>query len=96
MANFQAGLHDDPNNLSSVAYHKRKLDDTGFEVANSEDEAYGWESDDETHMPRMPPQAQGSEDLLLGEGDNHESASEHGGSESELSSPPESDNDPVD
>ncbi|KXJ95594.1 P-loop containing nucleoside triphosphate hydrolase protein [Microdochium bolleyi] len=87
VANTQKGLDSDPDDPSSVAYHKRKLDDTGFEVANSEDEAYGWDSDDEAQLPRMPPQAQGSEDLLLGEEDNHES----GVSESDLSSPPESD-----
>lgn len=46
---------------------KRKLDDTGFEVPDSEDEDYGWQDDDDNALPRPPPQWQGSEDLLLGQ-----------------------------
>jgi hypothetical protein len=45
---------------------KRKFHETGFEIADSEGEDYGWEDDDEAEMPSMPPQWQGSEDLLLG------------------------------
>ncbi|KAL7629039.1 hypothetical protein AAE478_000557 [Parahypoxylon ruwenzoriense] len=53
--------------LSSSPRLKRKLDQTDFEVADSEDEDYGWEDDDELEMPSMPPQWQGSEDILLGQ-----------------------------
>ncbi|GAP92814.2 putative RAD55 protein [Rosellinia necatrix] len=45
---------------------KRKLDETGFEIADSEGEDYGWEEEDDAEMPNMPPQWAGSEDLLLG------------------------------
>lgn len=46
--------------------HKRKLDQAGFEVPDSEDEDYGWREDDDSALPRPPPQWQGSEDILLG------------------------------
>ncbi|KAJ2997526.1 hypothetical protein NUW58_g631 [Xylaria curta] len=46
--------------------HKRKFDETDREIADSEGEDYGWEDEDEAEMPNMPPQWQGSEDLLLG------------------------------
>lgn len=49
--------------LSSVQAQKRKLGDTDLEIADSEDEDYGWGDDDE--LPPMPSQWQGSEDLLL-------------------------------
>ncbi|KAI0442525.1 P-loop containing nucleoside triphosphate hydrolase protein [Xylaria telfairii] len=45
---------------------KRKFNETGIEIADSEGEDYGWEDEDEAEMPDMPPQWQGSEDLLLG------------------------------
>lgn len=45
---------------------KRKLDQAGFEVPDSEDEDYGWQEDDDNALPRPPPQWQGSEDILLG------------------------------
>ncbi|KAI0410253.1 P-loop containing nucleoside triphosphate hydrolase protein [Xylaria grammica] len=45
---------------------KRKFDETDYEIADSEGEDYGWEDEDEAEMPNMPPQWQGSEDLLLG------------------------------
>ncbi|KAI1828466.1 P-loop containing nucleoside triphosphate hydrolase protein [Xylaria intraflava] len=45
---------------------KRKFHETDLEVADSEGEDYGWEDDYEANMPNMPPQWQGSEDLLLG------------------------------
>ncbi|KAI1757357.1 P-loop containing nucleoside triphosphate hydrolase protein [Xylaria castorea] len=45
---------------------KRKFDETDIEIADSEGEDYGWENEDEAEMPNMPPQWQGSEDLLLG------------------------------
>lgn len=46
---------------------KRKLDETGFEIPDSEDEDYGWQQDDDSALPRPPPQWQGSEDILLGQ-----------------------------
>ncbi|KAI1367318.1 P-loop containing nucleoside triphosphate hydrolase protein [Xylaria arbuscula] len=45
---------------------KRKFDESDDEIADSEGENYGWEDEDEAEMPIMPPQWQGSEDLLLG------------------------------
>ncbi|KAI1640282.1 hypothetical protein F4809DRAFT_590806 [Biscogniauxia mediterranea] len=53
--------------LKSTPRPKRKLGQTDFEIADSEDEDYGWEDTDE--LPRMPSQVQGSEDLLLGPAD---------------------------
>lgn len=44
---------------------KRKLDDAGFEVPDSEDE-YGWGEQDTSALPGQPPQWQGSEDIILG------------------------------
>jgi hypothetical protein len=49
--------------LTSTPKQKRKLGDTDFEIADS-DEDYGWDDDDE-ELPPMPSQWQGSEDLLL-------------------------------
>ncbi|KAK3307497.1 P-loop containing nucleoside triphosphate hydrolase protein [Chaetomium strumarium] len=49
--------------LISTPTQKRKLGDTDFEVADSDDEDYGWDDDEE--LPPMPSQWQGSEDLLL-------------------------------
>ncbi|KAK0668727.1 P-loop containing nucleoside triphosphate hydrolase protein [Cercophora samala] len=47
---------------------KRKLGDTGFEIADSEDEGededYGWDLEPDA-LPPMPSQWQGSEDILL-------------------------------
>ena len=51
---------------------KRKLNQTDFEVADSEGEDYGWEDEDESEMPNMPPQWQGSEDILLGQAEDDE------------------------
>lgn len=49
---------------------KRKLGVTDFDVANSEDdEDYGWDAEDADHVP-IPPQWQGSEDLLVGQHDD--------------------------
>ncbi|KAI1876960.1 uncharacterized protein JN550_001032 [Neoarthrinium moseri] len=47
---------------------KRKLGDTDFEIADSEED-YGWEDEDTTQMPPNPSQWQGSEDILLGQHD---------------------------
>ncbi|SPQ25214.1 b197b9cd-a334-45db-b0c3-e1fda643d47c [Thermothielavioides terrestris] len=49
--------------LTSTPAQKRKLGDTDFEIADSDDEDYGW--DDDEDLPPMPSQWQGSEDLLL-------------------------------
>ncbi|KAK3390232.1 hypothetical protein B0H63DRAFT_109383 [Podospora didyma] len=50
--------------ITSTSAPKRKLGETDFEIADSEDEDYGWE-DDEDAIPPMPSQWQGSEDILL-------------------------------
>lgn len=50
--------------LLSTPAAKRKLADTNFEVADSDDEDYGWQVDDDD-LPPNPSQWQGSEDLLL-------------------------------
>ncbi|KAJ0322401.1 hypothetical protein Brms1b_002205 [Colletotrichum noveboracense] len=53
--------------LSRSPRTKRKLAEAGLEVPDSEDdEEYGWEREDDAALPGMPPQWQGSEDLLLG------------------------------
>ena len=47
---------------------KRKISATDLEVPDSEgedDEDYGWAEDDEEAVPVMPPQWQGSEDILI-------------------------------
>lgn len=53
---------------------KRKLDETGFEIPDSEDEDYGWQDDDDNALPNAPPQWQGSEDILLGQNPDAEDA----------------------
>lgn len=46
---------------------KRKLQDTDFEVGDSDDEDYGWADDEDGDaMPPNPSQWQGSEDLIVG------------------------------
>lgn len=55
--------------LSSHARPKRKLGDTNFEEPNSDEEDYGWEPEDTDDIPAMPPQWQGSEDILVGQHD---------------------------
>jgi hypothetical protein len=37
--------------------------------SDDDDEDYGWQDEDDGAMPAMPPQWQGSEDLLLGRDD---------------------------
>ncbi|KAK4160747.1 P-loop containing nucleoside triphosphate hydrolase protein [Cladorrhinum sp. PSN259] len=52
-------------NVSLTPAQKRKLGDTDFEIADSEDdEDYGWDEDPDA-LPPMPSQWQGSEDILL-------------------------------
>ncbi|KAI1162435.1 P-loop containing nucleoside triphosphate hydrolase protein [Nemania serpens] len=51
---------------TNARHQKRKFAQSDFEIADSEGEDYGWEYEDEAEMPNMPPQWQGSEDLLLG------------------------------
>ncbi|TVY43799.1 DNA repair protein [Lachnellula occidentalis] len=57
-------------NISStpILPQKRKISATDLEVPDSEgedDEDYGWAEDDEEAVPVMPPQWQGSEDILI-------------------------------
>ncbi|KAI3331390.1 P-loop containing nucleoside triphosphate hydrolase protein [Ustulina deusta] len=69
--NGLVGLDLEPNQASlalaaNPRRQKRKFDEADYEIADSEGEDYGWEDEDEAEMPNMPPQWQGSEDLLLG------------------------------
>lgn len=64
-------MHDDRHPsviLSSIPNSKRKLGETDFEVADSEEE-YGWDDEDSTQLPPNPSQWQGSEDILIGQHD---------------------------
>lgn len=58
-----------PNESPSLILpRKRKLSATDFEIPDSEgedDEDYGWAEEDEEDIPPMPPQWQGSEDILV-------------------------------
>lgn len=72
--NWQGGLvplkYNTLESVGAITYtpaQKRKLDETGFEIPDSEDEDYGWQEDDDNALPRPPPQWQGSEDILLGQ-----------------------------
>ncbi|KAI1204911.1 P-loop containing nucleoside triphosphate hydrolase protein [Annulohypoxylon truncatum] len=67
--------------LSPSPRLKRKLSQTDFEVADSEGEDYGWEDEDESEMPSMPPQWQGSEDILLGRAEDDDAQTEEGSSD---------------
>lgn len=76
-----------PGAISSTPAPKRKLDETGFEVPDSEDE-YGWAEEDCTLLPGRPPQWQGSEDLILGtrpdgDGDDNNATDLDSGSDKE-------------
>ncbi|KAK3398747.1 putative RAD55 protein [Sordaria brevicollis] len=53
-----------PNHLSTPS-SKRKLGDTTLEIADSDDEDYGWQEEDDEAVPPPPSQWQGSEDILL-------------------------------
>ncbi|KAI1447606.1 P-loop containing nucleoside triphosphate hydrolase protein [Annulohypoxylon stygium] len=64
--------------LSPGPHLKRKLSQTDFEIADSEDEEYGWEDEDELEMPSMPPQWQGSEDILLGQAEDEDAETDDG------------------
>ncbi|KAI2623482.1 P-loop containing nucleoside triphosphate hydrolase protein [Hypomontagnella submonticulosa] len=78
-------LDGNPSSLpgSPSPHLKRKLNRTDFEVADSEGEDYGWEDEDELEMPNMPPQWQGSEDILLGQvGDDEVQTDEESGHQS--------------
>ncbi|RFU35812.1 hypothetical protein B7463_g535, partial [Scytalidium lignicola] len=57
-----------PINFTPSLPQKRKLSATGLEIPDSEgedDEDYGWAEEDEEAVPEMPPQWQGSEDILV-------------------------------
>lgn len=68
---------------STLSGPKRKLGETCFEVVDSEDEDYGWQEKDSSLLPGMPPQWQGSEDLILGQ-PHHESEADSHVEDSEL------------
>ncbi|KAI1326242.1 P-loop containing nucleoside triphosphate hydrolase protein [Xylariaceae sp. FL0255] len=90
---FETQLSVDPPPLAHYR-RKRKVNDTNFEIPDSEDEDYGWEDEDEGEMPRMPPQWQGSEDIFLGhvhEEDNEADEKSDGGNELPKEESPEPD-----
>ncbi|KAI1131376.1 P-loop containing nucleoside triphosphate hydrolase protein [Nemania abortiva] len=67
LTEVRLGSNQPPLSLSTNLRHqKRKFNETDFEIADSEGEDYGWEDEDEAQMPNMPPQWQGSEDILIG------------------------------
>ncbi|POS81116.1 hypothetical protein DHEL01_v200483 [Diaporthe helianthi] len=68
---------------STLPGPKRKLGETSFEVVDSEDEDYGWQEKDSSLLPGMPPQWQGSEDLILGQ-PRHETEADSRVEDSEL------------
>lgn len=71
----------DPASAATVA-RKRKLSAAELVIPDSEgedDEDYGWAEEDEEDMPPMPPQWQGSEDILIpGEGEGEVDEDEEG------------------
>jgi hypothetical protein len=77
--------------ITSTPAQKRKLGETGFEIADSDNEEYGWDDDEE--LPPMPSQWQGSEDILLtrnlesDEDDHQDSGQSHGVVDSERPEP---------
>ncbi|KAI0022548.1 P-loop containing nucleoside triphosphate hydrolase protein [Xylariomycetidae sp. FL0641] len=73
--------------LTATPHVKRKLDQTDFEIADSEGEDYGWADEDDTELPGMPPQWQGSEDLLLGQAGEEDEHNGTDGRNSEAESP---------
>lgn len=84
---LQTGLapaqYDGHASSSTTPGPKRKIGETGFEVADSEDEDYGWQEKDSSLLPGMPPQWQGSEDLILGQ-QNHDTEGDTHAEDSEL------------
>ncbi|CAK7230352.1 hypothetical protein SEUCBS140593_007559 [Sporothrix eucalyptigena] len=52
---------------SSTSIYKRKFGDTELDARIGDDDDYGWDNDDDDDLPNMPPQWQGSEDILLGQ-----------------------------
>ncbi|KAL8399883.1 hypothetical protein RB594_000337 [Gaeumannomyces avenae] len=65
------GSAQDTASLTFAAQPKRRRGDGEVEIADSDDdgddEDYGWQDEDATSLPPMPPQWQGSEDILLGQ-----------------------------
>lgn len=73
-------------NSSSIIPRKRKISATDLEIPDSEgedDEDYGWAEDDEETVPELPPQWQGSEDILIAPPVEQEADSEGDNSKSE-------------
>jgi hypothetical protein len=81
---------------------KRKLSAAELEIPDSEgedDEDYGWAEEDDEAMPPMPPQWQGSEDILVpaegeleeNEGDDEVDENEEGSSKQDGEELPDGD-----
>ncbi|RDW91054.1 hypothetical protein BP5796_02219 [Coleophoma crateriformis] len=63
-----SALPQNPIDTSPILPRKRKFSTADLEVPDSEgedDEDYGWGEQDEETVPEMPPQWQGSEDILV-------------------------------
>lgn len=76
------GYVPDMASLTFAARPKRRRGDGDHEVPDSDDdEDYGWQDEDATALPPMPPQWQGSEDVLLGR-DSDDGEEEEGGDSS--------------
>ncbi|KUI53876.1 hypothetical protein VP1G_01217 [Cytospora mali] len=75
--------------FSSTPVPKRKLNETGFEIPDSEDEDYGWQEEDTSLLPGMPPQWQGSEDVILGQLPETDDEGNMDDSELEAEKPPD-------
>jgi len=72
---YQQAPHYVDRTSSSRLPQKRKLSATDIEIPNSDgedDEDYDWGAEDEEALPEMPPQWQGSEDILVPAADERE------------------------
>lgn len=86
--------------IAPAVPRKRRYSAAELEIPDSEgedDEDYGWAEDDEEEMPPMPPQWQGSEDILVvregeeesseGEGDEEDGDGQESRDGEEIPSP---------
>lgn len=81
---YDRSQHSVPLATTTPARKRKRTADAEFEIADSDDddEDFGWQVEDGDAMPSMPPQWQGSEDLILGtqrESDDDEGYEEESG-----------------
>ncbi|KLU86161.1 hypothetical protein, variant [Magnaporthiopsis poae ATCC 64411] len=89
------GCVPDMASLTFASRPKRRRGDGNLEVPDSDDdEDYGWQDEDATALPPMPPQWQGSEDVLLGR-DSDDSEEEGEGGDGSSSSSSDGQGEPV-